>query len=138
MSYRRALILGPNNAGTAAFLSMNLAAQGRGEEALAEAARESTEFFRLWALAIAHDVLGHRAESDEALRGLEERPDATAFQVACVYAARGDADNAFEWLEQALVHHDSGLAEVQGIAQLKSLRGDPRWGAFLKKIGFDG
>ena len=42
-----------------ANLALTLLAQGRGEEALAEAMREPDEAFRLWALAIVHHAMGH-------------------------------------------------------------------------------
>ena len=58
---------------THATLSLTLLAQGRAEEALAEAMREPEEAFRLWALAIIHHALGHAAESDAALRELIEK-----------------------------------------------------------------
>ena len=115
---------------------MTLLAQGRGDEALVEAMREPNEAFRLWALAIVHHALGHRAESEAALRELiEKHSDTMAYQVAEVHAARGEADAAFEWLERAYAQRDGGLAGLRISPHLRSLHGDPRWGAFLKKMG---
>ena len=54
----------------APVLALNLLAQGRGDEALAEAAREPHEVFRLWALAIIEHAAGRRTESDTALQEL--------------------------------------------------------------------
>jgi len=51
-----------------------------------------------------------------------------------VYAFRGEADRAFEWLERAYAQRDSGLAEMKGDPLLKSLERDPRYAAFLKKM----
>jgi hypothetical protein len=50
--------------------TLNLLAQGRGAEALAEVLREPEEWMRPWALAIIHHAEGHRAESDAALQAL--------------------------------------------------------------------
>ena len=103
-AYRKALELAPQRAGPRAYLALNLLAQGRGDEALAEALREPDEGFRLWALAIIEHAAGRRAESDTALQELIAKyQDAAAYQVAQVYGARGEADLAFDWLERAYV-----------------------------------
>ena len=91
--------------------------------------------FRLWALAILHHGLGHVAESEAALRKMIEKESHTAaYEVAEVHAARGEADAAFEWLERAYAQRDGGLSEMRTSPHLRSLHGDARWGAFLKKM----
>jgi serine/threonine protein kinase/cytochrome c-type biogenesis protein CcmH/NrfG len=137
-AYRKALELAPQSVGTRGYLSLTLLAQGRGEEALKEALREPEESFRLWALAIIHHGLGHAAESDAALEELIEKcSENSAFQIAEVYGARGMVDRAFEWLERAYEQRDGGLAEVKVSPRLRSLHGDPRWSAFLRKMGLE-
>jgi serine/threonine protein kinase/Tfp pilus assembly protein PilF len=137
-AYRKALELAPQRANTHANLSLTLLAQGRGEEALVEAMREP-EWFRLWALAIVHHALGHGAESEAALRELiEKHSDRAAFQVAEVHAERGEAKAAFEWLERAYAQRDGRLTALRISSHLRSLHGDPRWGAFLKRMGLEG
>jgi tetratricopeptide (TPR) repeat protein len=54
---------------------------------------------------------------------------------AMVYAARGETDLAFEWLERAHVKRDPGLAEMKFQSVLRPLHADPRWGVFLHKMG---
>jgi hypothetical protein len=111
---------------------------GRGEEALAEAAREPNELFRLWALAVVHDGLGHRAGSDEALRELvQNHAETGAYQIAEVLAARGEADRAFEWLDRAFDQSDPGLTEILCGPLLRNLHSDPRWGAYVRRAGFE-
>jgi tetratricopeptide (TPR) repeat protein len=133
---RNALELSPQRAGTRANLSLNLLAQGRGEEALAEALRESEEWACLWATAIIHHAAGRRAEADAALAELIAKHQVeTAYQVAEVYAARGEADLAFEWLERAYAQRDGGLSEMKTRPLLRSLHADPRWDGFLRKMG---
>jgi TolB-like protein/class 3 adenylate cyclase/Tfp pilus assembly protein PilF len=132
----KALELTPQSAMTRAVLSLILLAQNRGEEALAQATREPHEAVRLWALSIIHYVAGHQAASDEALRELiAKHARDGAYQVAEVYAARGEADAAFEWLDRARVARDTGLTGVKTDPSLRSLRGDPRWATFLNRIG---
>src|SRR5207253_9706431 len=77
-------------------------AQGRIEEARAAFDKEVIEYFHLQGLALVAHAQGRRAESDEALRALiDKHAHESAYQVAEVYAYRGEADLAFEWLERA-------------------------------------
>jgi len=136
---RRALELAPQIVAARAGLSMTLLAQAKGEEAVAVALREPDEAFRLCALAIVHHALGHRPESDAALDQLRDKyAEDCAYQIACVHGARGDADAAFEWLERCYVQRDGGLAEMKMNVALRSLHADPRWDAFLRKMGLEG
>ena len=57
-----------------------------------------------------------------------------AFQIAQIYAYRGETDKAFEWLERAYKQRDGGLAEMKGNPLLRSLEHDPRYRAFLQKM----
>jgi len=133
---RRALLLAPKRSNARASLARNLLRQGRNDEALAEALRESEEWARLWALAIIHHADGRPAEGEAALRDLiEKHADAAAYQAAGVYAARGDADLAFECLERAYDASDPGLSSMMVEPLLVSLHDDPRWGTFLRKMG---
>lgn len=56
-------------------------------------------------------------------------------QIEEVYAFRGEADRAFEWLERVYVQRDSGLSLIKDDPLLKNLERDPRYAAFLKKMG---
>jgi hypothetical protein len=58
--------------------------------------------------------------------------------VAQVRAVRGEVDTAFEWLEYAYVTRDAGVALARVSRQLNGLHGDPRWKAFMRRIGLDG
>jgi tetratricopeptide (TPR) repeat protein len=136
--YRRALELAPQRVSVRALLSLALHAQGRSEEALEEAMRESHEAYRLWALAILYHGMDRRADSDEALREvIEKYAEDAAYQIAEVHGTRGEADAAFEWLERAHAQRDSGLTEMMPSPRFRPLHGDPRWGAFLEKMGFE-
>ena len=135
-AYRKAIDLGPQRTITRAVLAVNLLRQGRGEEALAEASREPEEWARLYAFAIIHDAMGQRAEADIALRDLIARHgEEDALQVAEVYAARGEPDLAFTWLERAHAQRDPGLADLKMRNAFRSLHTDARWGASLRAIG---
>ena len=75
-------------------------------------------------------------EADAALADLiKSNADGAAYQIAEVYAYRGEKDQAFEWLERAHRQRDSGLVGLQVDPFLKNLHPDPRWNAFLHKMG---
>jgi len=136
-TYRKGLEVAPQTISTHSALSWVLLALGRSEEALAEAMREPVEPFRLETLAVVHQVLGHGAESETALRELTEKySDTMACQIAEGHAVRGEVDEAFTWLERAYAQRDGGLVDLKLSPLFRSVHGDPRWRAFLKKIGF--
>ncbi len=135
-SFRKAIELAPQRILQHSNLALALRAQGRLEEALAAAERESEEMYRLRVLTAVHHSLGRRAESDSALRELvEKHSEASAYQIAEAYASRGEFDDAFAWLERARAQRDPGLVELNAAVLLNPLRADPRWAAFLKKMG---
>ncbi len=136
-SYRKALELAPNMMYTRSGLALLLMEEGRDEEALAEAMREPSEANRLCALAVLHHTAGRGRDSDEALRELTENHGETdAVRIAEAHAMRGETDRAFEWLERAYVEREPVLNEVQCQTTLLPLYSDPRWNAFLEKMGF--
>ena len=105
------------------------------EAALQEMEREKEAFWHRYGLALAYHALGRKGEADAALAELLEKDkEDAAFQIAEVYAFRGEADKAFEWLERAYAQRDGGLSEMKGDPLLKSLEGDPRYKAFLEKM----
>jgi tetratricopeptide (TPR) repeat protein len=137
-AYRKSLELAPPRIATRAALALTVLAEGRGEEATAEAAGEPNDGFRSWALAIIHHAMGREAESQAALRALIEMdPVVWALQIAEVHAVRGEADAAFEWLERAYAVRDGGLSEMKVSPRFRALHGDPRWDGFLKRMGFE-
>ncbi|MCI0616738.1 hypothetical protein L0244_27475, partial [bacterium] len=65
---------------------------------------------------------------------IETFQNEAAFQIAEIYAYRGETDKAFEWLERAYEQRDTGLAQMKGDPLLRSLESDPRYITFLKKM----
>ena len=55
--------------------------------------------------------------------------------LALVYAALGDVDQAFQWLEQGINRHEESLTSIQTDPKFDPLRKDPRYTEVLKKIG---
>ncbi|MGE5177210.1 MAG: protein kinase domain-containing protein [Hyphomicrobiales bacterium] len=137
-AFRKSLELSPNRIASYSGLALVLAAMGRDAEAVAAGNAEPAEWARFTCLALAHHAGGRRAQSDEALRRLEEGHAVDApFQIAAIHAARGESDAAFAWLERALAERDAGVPQVKCEPTFRSLHGDPRWPALLAKIGLE-
>ena len=85
--------------------------------------------------AMAQHDLGHAAESQRALDALLAKVgDAAPYLIAEVHAWRGEHDLAFEWLERAAAKHDPDLVFAKVDLNLRGLRADPRWKAFLRTM----
>lgn len=137
-AFRKALDLVPQRLVSRALLALVLLDQGRMDEALELAAGEPYEMWRLWAQTIVYRAVGRGPESDQALRLLtEEHAIGNAYQIAEVHSLRGDADEAFYWLERAFDERDSGLTHIRVNPHFRFLNGDKRWNELLKKIGFE-
>jgi TolB-like protein/Tfp pilus assembly protein PilF len=133
---RKSLELSPHGGFAHYYQSDICLAQGRLDEALEAAQRETHDMFRLLALANVYHAQGRHTESDAALNELIETvPDTAALQIAEAFAYRGERDQAFAWLERACAQRDCGMSMVRALPSLRGLRGDPRWGPFVKKVG---
>jgi len=132
---KKSLELNPEYPNSHYDLGQVYLAQAHPQEALAEMEREPEPALRLQGQALAYHALGRKKESDAALAELIKKYQAdAAFQIAEVYAFRGEADKALEWLERAYAQRDGGLAEMKGDPLLKNLERDPRYAALLKRL----
>jgi hypothetical protein len=110
-------------------------ARGDRDAALVEMQRETTDFSQQAGLAIVYSALGRKADSDAALaRMLKEQADGNAFEIAEVYAFRGQSDEAMHWLERAYAQKDAALDFLKVEFPQKSLAADSRFKAFLRKM----
>ncbi len=110
--------------------------RGDGETALREAQLEPDDSIRPFELALAQYVRGDRKAADAALADLiANSRDGLAYQVAQVYAVRGEVDKAFEWLQIAFDNHDGGMPSLLVDPLLRGLRDDPRYKNLVAKVG---
>ena len=110
--------------------------RGDGAGAVREAQLEPNEGYRHFELALAHYTRGDRPAADAALAGLIAKDrDFLAFQVAEVYAWRGETNKAFEWLQVAWENHDTGLLSLLIDPLMRGLRHDARYKGLVAKIG---
>jgi len=133
---RMTLELSPESIGSRLWLAIVLDLQGRPEEALAPALLDKRDWSRLTALTGLYHRLGRSEESAAAMTELEATcATHAAFQVAQAHAVRGEVDVAFAWLERAYDQRDAGVSLIKICPWFDLIKGDPRWGAFLRKVG---
>ncbi|HSF19941.1 MAG TPA: protein kinase [Vicinamibacteria bacterium] len=134
-AYDKVLELNPDYRGAHLDLGLVYLARSQPEEALAEMEREKEPLWQLYGLALVYHALGRRYDADTKLAEFIENYQAVAaYQIAEVWAYRGESDRAFEWLERAYAERDAGLAQIKGDPLLKSLEDDPRYSTFLRKM----
>ena len=97
---------------------------------------EPVHMVRLYTTAVSQYSLGHFTAADDALSQLVKNFSKTlAYQIAEIYAWRGDRDKAFEWLETAYRQRDRGLTQLRFDPLLANLRTDPRYRTILQRLG---
>ena len=80
--------------------------------------------------------MGRKTEADAALALLIAKYEKqVSYNIAAVYAYRGEASRAFEWLDKAVEYQDTGLAAVFHEPLFGEIHDDARWLPFLRKLG---
>jgi tetratricopeptide (TPR) repeat protein len=131
----RSMELQPTQSFAATYLAMAELADGRPEKALAAADQCDSEIFKLQVQAVALHSMGRKAESQAVLDlMLRKRSDEGPFQIATVYAWRGDKDEAFAWLERAMTARDGGVMDLRLDPLVRGLASDPRYTALLTRL----
>ncbi len=135
-AYQKALAISPDGPEAHYLLGLVYLAKSKPQQALAEFEKNHPNSERAVGQALAYSALGRKTEADAALQQLiNAYHEQAAYQIAEVYAFRGEADRAFEWLGIARSHKDAGLAAIKGDPLLKNLSSDPRFETFLRKMG---
>ncbi len=135
-SFRTVLSLAPGRGAAHYLLGTALLLKGDAQGALAEIEQETSEIWKMEGLPMAYHALGRKADSDAALAALIAKNEKDGpYNVAYNYAFRGEADKAFEWLDKAVEYGDPGLSDIVTENLFDKIRADPRWLAFLHKVG---
>jgi len=86
-------------------------------------------------LVLAYDALGRKGEADATLANLEKHhADDIPYEIAIVYANRGELDQAFGWFNRAYRQRDTLLYNLKVSLRTRNLRSDPRFNALLRKL----
>jgi TolB-like protein/Flp pilus assembly protein TadD len=86
----------------------------------------------------AYAMAGKRNEALNALAELQEQSKQRYVSrgvFALIYAALGDKDQAFAWLEKAVEEHDLSVARLKVDHRFDPLRSDPRFAELVKRVG---
>jgi len=134
-AFARALEINPNYSVAQVNLAFLELQDGRLDQALAETRQIQDRDWQLFATAIVQYSLHHPQESQQALdEVIKTQASEMAYQIAEIYAWRGQKDQAFAWLDRAYAQRDGGLTSLKSDDLMASLRPDPRFNAFLRKM----
>ena len=133
---KRAIELQPAMEAVQALLATVYIQQHHLAAAMAAAEAEPQPESRRWALASTYFAQGDAARGQQQLDEMIRLDSSFPTYMAMVYAMRGDADNAFVWLDRAVAARDPGVASLYELPWLvPALRKDPRMAALCRKLG---
>ena len=133
--FKRALELEPRNYSAYVRLGDVYAKLGKYDEAIAafeNAAQLRSDGMHPARIARVYALMGRRREARQMVSGVK----AQAFDLAAVYAALGDEDEAFRILDKAVEERNSLLVFFKEDPSFENLRSDPRWKALLRRMNF--
>jgi len=137
---RRALQLDPNFFAALQYEALSLSMLGRHTEAVSAARRASTNpapvFASTLAIVLAQaDSLDAAREIMDTLEARMSRKPFGAVHMFRAYAALGDADRMFAWLDRAIAERSPGVAYLYVDPLLDRYRSDPRFKAAIARAG---
>jgi tetratricopeptide (TPR) repeat protein len=131
-----ALELAPQATWVHFALGVNFLLRKQPERALTEMKLEGDPLVRDLGLILGLSDLGREAEAEQALESFTEKyKESAAFSIAQAHAWRGNADEAFAWLDAAYEQRNTELTTILWDPLITVLESDPRWPAFLDKMG---
>jgi len=89
-------------------------------------------------MALSYARAGRRADALFILRKMEDRArrgHQGSTLVGAVYAALGDRDPAFRWLDEAFKEHDTFMPWLRVDPEFENLHADPRFDDLIRRIG---
>ena len=132
----RVRAINPDHPGLNLLLGRAYMMRGDLENALLETERNPDDFYYRYRKANILYVMGKETEAQTLINELLETSAGEAPRaMASVYAWRGEGDSAFEWLEIAYEQHEASPGSFLGNLWWRKLTSDPRYSAFVEKIG---
>ncbi len=89
-------------------------------------------------IAYVYAASGQRAKAEQLIHELKEGARKGEFNevgIAWTYAALGEEDEAFRWLNEAYRRRIGGLALLKVEPRFESLHSDPRFADLLRRMG---
>jgi serine/threonine protein kinase/TolB-like protein/predicted Zn-dependent protease len=123
------------------LLARALNAQGRYDEAIAEIMKDANldGYSNVpISLGVAYARKGMRAEAERVIAERKKilgRGGSNFYGLANIYAALGEKDRAFEWLEKSYQEREIPIFSIRRDSALEPLYSDPRFADLLRRIG---
>ena len=138
---KKTLELDPNFIAAHHRLALCYEHKGMSDAALAESKKIDELGARPLAVALAghiYAVMGRREEAARALAELQEQSKeryVSPAMIAVIYAALGDKDQAFAWLQKSIEEYDLMATRLKADYRYAPLRSDPRFAELIKRVG---
>jgi len=133
---RKALELNPQYPDAHVLLGRIYLGASKPKEALVEMNLETEIPWRKFGLVLAYHTLGMKKEEEKTLTEfIKEYQYDSAYQIAEIYAFRGDSNAAFKWLEVAYKQRDGGLGDMKRDPLMDNIVKDQRYAVFMEKLG---
>ena len=138
---KRVLEMDPAFTGAYLYVARGYELQGKWPEAIAAYGQARGSYGVQYLAGVAHAwaASGDRRQAEGALAKLKEFSNqnyVSPLMFAEYYAALGDRDRAFEWLERAYRQRAPGLIELEVSYVWDNLRTDPRFRSLERRVGF--
>ncbi len=138
---KRTMEIDPNYVYFEPALALVYREQGKLKEALEIYQRlEQTRNQPTAGLAITYARLGRKDDARRVVNQLIERANRYYFpgdQIASVFVALGDNDEAFRWIDRAIEEHSATSPQIAYGREFRALRSEARFADVLRKIGLD-
>jgi eukaryotic-like serine/threonine-protein kinase len=141
---KKTLAMDPNHTGVRSVLGLVYVHQGRYQEAIAALQKSREQRGRDFRgnLALAYALAGQRDEAQKLLKQLQEEGRhkyVSPYNIAKIYLGLGEKDQAFVWLEKAIVEREGNLTDpgLHVDAVFDSLHSDPRFANLLRRMGLE-
>jgi Tfp pilus assembly protein PilF len=136
---KHVLEMDPNFTGAYLLIALGYEEQGNWPEAISvyDRSREQYPTDYLPAMAYVYAVSGDKVRAQAAFVTLVEysrKNYVSPMNFAASYAARGDKDHAFEWLEKAYKQRATGMIGLSVNRHLENLRSDSRFKDLLRRM----
>jgi len=83
------------------------------------------------------DIENHNLELNSLIaRSGESAGGSPSFYIAMIHGSKGNADDAFRWLDKSLLDNEVELYWLKVEPEFEPLHDDPRWQVMLDKVGF--
>ena len=133
---RKYLFMYEDSRWTHNFLAQIYLGQGNIDKAMNEIEQDTDPFWSLFIRNMIVYASGDKNRADKLLNELVEKYGHDSWpNIAVVYAFRKEVDKAFYWLDEAYKVKDPSLFNLLSYPAFKNLWGDPRWNAFINKLG---